>query len=440
MTRLILSFLCLTLSLTGFSQKVYFVYLQTETDQPFYVRMDKITFSSSSSGYLILPKLKDSTYSFAVGFPEGKWPEQRFSVTMNKKDHGYLVKNFGDKGWGLFDLHTLSVQMANAGSAWIPGANKDESPFTDILSKASDDPSLKEIAVAPVNEKGTGTAVVKEEKTQEPAEVKQTETDTVKNEVTKTKESSKQKKGKVQKQDPNTEPVIAKVDQVKTEAIIPAKNTETVLEPVSQEPKTKKEETVVAKTEEKKPVEPNIYKSSTVIKRSENNTKDGVGIVYIDQHGNGNTDTISVVIPNPQPIVSPKGEVIREDKKFIEMVPDASKSIEEKQTAETKSFYREMNNCPSIARDNDFFKLRKQMASVNGDEKMIVEAGKYFKEKCFSTQQIKNLGTLFLTDAGKYNFYVEGYYHVSDKNNYTLLLPELKDEQYISLFKAMVGK
>src|SRR5690349_16747740 len=114
MNRLFLSLSLSLIAFTGFSQKVYFVYLQTENEQPFYVRMDKTVYSSSASGYLILSKLKDSTYSIAVGFPQNKWPEQKFSVTVSRKDQGFLLKNFAEKGWGLFNLQTLAVQMSTA--------------------------------------------------------------------------------------------------------------------------------------------------------------------------------------------------------------------------------------------------------------------------------------------------------------------------------------
>jgi len=150
-------------SLTGFSQKVYFVYLQSESEQAFYVKMNATTRSSSASGYLILSKLRDTTYNLTIGFPQNKWPEQNFSVTINKKDHGYLLKNFGEKGWGLFDLQTLAVQMAASGSAKIEEKkveeNKDVSVFTEILSKAADDPSLKEkSAESKTEEKKSGNS------------------------------------------------------------------------------------------------------------------------------------------------------------------------------------------------------------------------------------------------------------------------------------------
>ncbi|MEQ1678311.1 MAG: hypothetical protein ABL876_16530, partial [Chitinophagaceae bacterium] len=149
MNKLLVSVVLAIISLTASSQKVYFIYLQTESEQPFFIKMNEKIYSSSVSGYLILSKLHDSTYSFKVGFPQNKWPEQAFTVSVNKKDHGYLLKNFDEKGWGLFDLQTLTVQMTAAGTAKAEDPAKTEtknggSTFTDILSKASDDPSLKE--------------------------------------------------------------------------------------------------------------------------------------------------------------------------------------------------------------------------------------------------------------------------------------------------------
>ena len=71
-----------------------------------------------------------------------------FRCTLNRKDHGYLLKNFGDKGWGFLICKRLAVQMSSSGNSKTGNPEKtrtnDVSAFTDILSKAADDPSLKE--------------------------------------------------------------------------------------------------------------------------------------------------------------------------------------------------------------------------------------------------------------------------------------------------------
>ena len=451
MTKLLLCFLFSIISSSAFSQKVYFIYLQTENEQPFYVRMDKKVYSSSASGYLILSKLKDSTYGLTVGFPQNKWPEQKFSVAMSRKDHGYLVKNFGEKGWGLFDLQTLAVQMASGASAQIEiksgQADKEVSPFTDILAKAADDPSLREVRpYSADDEKSAGTSVKEKENKESVIEIKNVVTESpvkteplmvrkeepkvenkeqpVTNSIEKTKQGiTKKEEPKVENKDQSavnsvekTEQVVAKKEELKIEAkVAPVK------EPV-----------------ETKPLAVNDYKPSIVIKKSESSSAEGLGIVFIDQDSKGTSDTISLVIPDPQPIVMPKETVNKVEQKFIEILPEASTVKEEKPDVKTepKKLYHEMNYCPSLAGDNDFFKLRKLMAAAEGDDNMIEEAIKYFKTKCFSTQQIKNLGSLFLTDNGKYKFFEVAYSYVSDKNKFHSLQAELKEDEYLSLFKS----
>lgn len=148
MKKILFLMMAVWLGTTAMSQRIYFVYIQTENGQAFYVKKGGVIHSSSASGYVIIPRLIDSTYNLTIGFPQNKWPEQNFSVSISKKDHGFLLKNFGDKGWGLFDLQTLTVQMAGNGTA-STGTIENGTPvavsaFTGILSKASDDPSLME--------------------------------------------------------------------------------------------------------------------------------------------------------------------------------------------------------------------------------------------------------------------------------------------------------
>ena len=78
------------------------------------------------------------------------------------------------------------------------------------------------------------------------------------------------------------------------------------------------------------------------------------------------------------------------------------------------------------------------MAAKTNDDGMLVEARKYFKEKCFTTEQIKNLSSMFLSSAGKYNFFEAAHNYVSDREKFASLQSELRDEQYVNRFKALV--
>lgn len=452
--------LCLLFSLalfTASSQKVYFVYVQTESEQPFFVKMNGRIYSSSASGYVILSRLLDSSYSFSIGFPQNKWPEQNFSVSVSKKDHGYLLKNFAEKGWGLFDLQTLAVQMAVTGKASIEEKskteNKDVSVFTDILSKAADDPSLKERTVQPkIEEKKTEVAV------QEVAKKEESKVEIIEPVVTKPLEV--------------VEMPVAKKEESKAEAkeTVNIKPVETIEQPLvkKEEPKAEAKETIipkpvdkveesVVKQEESKEIKEQsvqaeeiktvteLYKTSQVKKWSESSTTEGFGLVFIDDYADGSKDTIRLFIPNPKPAVAAVKEEAKEEKKFLDISTETTKNTEEK-VAEVEIVATESpaektvlkNNCSEVATANDFFKLRKKMAAVETDDDMVVEAKKYFKVKCFTSAQVKNVSTLFLTDEGKYKFFDAAYKYVSDIIVFSLLKAELKDEYYISRFNAML--
>ena len=173
---------------------------------------------------------------------------------------------------------------------------------------------------------------------------------------------------------------------------------------------------------------------------------EGFGLVFIDDLRNGTNDTIRLLIPNPKTLVTSTKEEPREEKKFIEILPDSVKKKEETApdikpvvTENPAEKIAPKNNCPAVAGESDFFKLRKNMAAAEGDNGMLMEAKNYFKTKCFSTGQVKNLGSMFLNDAGKYKFFELAYSYVTDIDKFSVLQNELKEEEYINRFKAMLS-
>ena len=98
------------------------------------------------------------------------------------------------------------------------------------------------------------------------------------------------------------------------------------------------------------------------------------------------------------------------------------------------------SDCKSFATDDDYLKIMKKMVAENNDEDMIRAARKIFKDKCFTTEQIKNLSVLFLKDEGKYMFFDAAYPFVSDSDLYATLEKQLSDNYYITRFRAMIHK
>jgi hypothetical protein len=146
MKYLVVSVILFFCTLQTFGQQDYFIYLQTDNNQPFYVRLNNNVISSSHTGYLILSRMPDTTCALTIGFPKNAFPEQQFAVPVNRKDGGYLLKNFADKGWGLFNLQTMAVIMNSnppeeKKSPEITGSRKNDA-FSMLLANAVNDSSV----------------------------------------------------------------------------------------------------------------------------------------------------------------------------------------------------------------------------------------------------------------------------------------------------------
>ena len=98
------------------------------------------------------------------------------------------------------------------------------------------------------------------------------------------------------------------------------------------------------------------------------------------------------------------------------------------------------SNCKAIASDNDFIQLRRSMTKEDEESKMISTALVIFKEKCFSTSQIKNLAVLFLRDDAKYLFLESAFLYTSDLEHFESLQSLLSEEKNINSFKKIINQ
>ena len=133
------------LSIHSSAQQNHFLYFQTENKQPFYIKLDNKILTSSSSGYLILSKLKDGDYAIKFGSIKNEWPEQTINYKLNK-DAGYIFKNFGEKGWGLFNLQSLDIIMAgnDISNNNTPAQEVKDDDFSKMLANVVNDSTIKE--------------------------------------------------------------------------------------------------------------------------------------------------------------------------------------------------------------------------------------------------------------------------------------------------------
>ena len=392
----LLFFLIVLFSYSVKGQNLRFIYIQTENKQPFYVKMDKKYLSSFTSGYIIIAKLTEGAYPITIGSPKNEWPELNVTLYVKDINTGYLLKKSQDKNWSLVNLQTTASiatekqPVPNKAQEVVP--NEDE--FSKILAQVVNDSSI----IQAITIKRNTEAVV------------------------------------------ITTPVVKKAESLPTAELIK-----------TAPPKTKN-------------------KNSQITKLMHDSTSGGFLITYLDRSDLEN-DTVKLFIPFAQSaitIAKRKEVTPKADSRFKDMElqnpnvqPDSGKlkksdliikgkkivannQLNENAGTKVTAINADKGSintkCKKTATQSEFLKLRKQMAGEENEKNMIKTANKQFINTCFTTEQIKNLGILFITEEEKYKFYVNAFPYVTDIRNFGALEDQLSDNYYKSRFKAMLNQ
>jgi hypothetical protein len=352
----------------SYAQEKHFIFIQSESRQPFYVSLDGKIHSSTASGYVIIPKLTDGGYELRIGFAQSI-VEYPFTYYIKNNDAGFSLRNFGEKGWGLFNLQTFNVLMAGEVKATAQNEVKELPPeisFNVKKETASITNAQKgEVKSGIDSLKMIDSAIVINNSAPTPGAV----------------EVNNQAASKVQKQDSSS---VAKVSQVEN--------------------------------------------------------ADDVSLKYVDKNGNA-TDTIDIkIVKSDAPISTSKEN--KEKDSLLNSLPGSEnvKSVDTTLNTSVAPVAKESSlsatGCKDLATDEDYTRLRKRMAHETTDEKMLDEAKKLYRKKCFSTNQLRMLSTLFLSDEGRYIFFSESYSFVADREQFISLQKEFVDPAYVSKFQA----
>ena len=97
-----------------------------------------------------------------------------------------------------------------------------------------------------------------------------------------------------------------------------------------------------------------------------------------------------------------------------------------------------VSKCNSIATDEDFYKTRLDMVTVNSHELMMQTAKNYFRTKCYTTAQTKNLGVLFLTEEQRFLFFEMVRQNIADAENYATLQSQFTQLEWKEKFLASI--
>ncbi len=424
--------LFLFVSIAAVAQQNHFIYIQTENNQPFYVKLSDRLLSSSAVGYMVIPKLQEGTYDLNIGFPKNEWPLQKISVTVNNKDAGYLLKNFDSKGWGLYNMQTMDIVMSSTGNNAINTSNESVTDgFADVLADVVNTPSIKQKTITTEKKEEIKATEKKQEiiTAEKKEEVKEPATKAAVVEL-KTEPVQVIEVKKVTEQERPIVKLFSTLDEngrssVYTDTYENSTDTIRIFMPY-------KKAEIINKNIEKQ-VEAISPEIKPVIKQEDQSEK--------ISETQSDTKFLDMELANP----NAKNDSLAENKKEMEInniKKNESASIEKvnkvSETGKAGNSVMINSDCRSSASEDDFLNLRKKMASEKTDDDMISAAKKSMRSKCYSTEQIGNLAVLFLNDEGRYNFFDVAYSRVHDTHNFPSLVNKLTDEYYIARFNAMI--
>lgn len=387
------------------AQGYHFIYIQADGQQPFYLKYNGKNYSSSSIGYLILPKLSDGDFTVQIGFPKDLYPERAFNLSVAGKDYGYALKSFADKGWGLFNFQTTDVVMnVNAAAAQTTPAQtvvtNTGNPFGNMLADAINDSTLNQQRVAPEN----STA-----KTTVPAAVKDAPATSVSKPV-----------------DNNSAPASQPYNtQASVDSLVKVYSSS---------------DNVLAK-------KATADTTTGIIKSSESTTSSGTDLTFVDNSGK---DTIHAFIPS--------ADTVSAEKKGTAAEPDKNKAgnpffngsnsnttttlqpafMDSTSSTGTTASAITNSNCQKMISSYDIDKLRKKIAKSDSQDEILAAIKKSLRDKCVTTEQVKDFGNLFSSDENRYNFYDAVYPFVSDYLNFPQLQSTLIDTYYKNRFKTLL--
>jgi hypothetical protein len=470
--RLLLTFITLLIISTGVrSQHHHFFYIQTDQQQPFYIKIGNEVLSSSSAGFLIIPKLKDSAFEMIVGFPKDQFPEYRFKIAQVKKDRGMSLKNFGEKGWGLFDLQTLEIQMGEKiireepKKVVVPQPITNDA-FTVALASVIDDPGLMATELVLI-EPATNVVVKNSVVEKETLPVKKSANPEMKSAQDKKENAALANKVTAL---PATEKVVpllpgVELPQTSSAVVINKESDKAVLVDTVKavDLNTEKAPLILnsvtdssrVEVKEKMP-EPVVVATSQVGKISEQLSDSVLELVFTDTDPSGKADTIRVSMvrsitsktsaadmPVEKPVSTVETDTINLQEKSEKLIIAEAAVVPTADTVAAKKITSTGNlnkraECKQIASEKDLSGLRRRMVPLKDEDDMVSVALKDFKQKCYTTEQVRNISFVFVRDEGRYKLLDAAYPYVYDPGNFNSMEALLSDPYFIHRFKALV--
>ncbi|RTL48595.1 MAG: DUF4476 domain-containing protein [Sphingobacteriales bacterium] len=353
----------------GYTQNYHFIYLQSANRQPYTVHINQQDWTSTSGGYLIIPKLMPGDHQVQLQWQQNPNLILNFTIPVTDQDAGYNITKSETGNW---QLNGLSNELVIAATL----------PVTESAEVVQNE-KMGDTTTTPVSQPNMQNK------------------DSVAQEVT---------------------------NQINNAAVKANTNAVTMPPPV-------------VKTVSKMQTTATQNKNSIVSKTFEKMGAQGLDQIYVDK-SQAKADTIAVFIPlkqAPRAEVQPATNVVAETpvetKTTVQTAaPVNADTVNHKPATEVVP-----NSTPTCipASKEDFNKTRIDMASSNTDAAMIDAAKKAFEKNCYTVEQIKNLGILFLSQQNRLQFFAAAKNHIVDVGNFHSLINQFIDPNIIEQFKLL---
>lgn len=484
-------------TIPGFSQEKHFILIQSETRQLFNVNLNGKMYSANSSGFVIIPKLSPGDYYLIIGFPENTFPDQAFKCSIAKRDVGFNLQNMGQEGWALLDLQTrdltnaekeapvqVSIPKTKVSSGDEPisfnqpkqtptptptqtqpgNPVKTENPPLSVKTDQTLPPfldtslnvkSVPEIPSNPIKDSSVVNATALHIDSVLPLAQ-----NSIITKLAETKSAEGLSLLFSDSNNANSDTIVAFIDAESQ----PAPEQQATAKAIEDSVAAERIKMLNSRKDDVKVLE--IDMSSATKDSSKNVTVEGNlslppdakiagGEVMKEKTSDNNTVASPAAESKIETPKSPEKSALTdsliagksESDKIVEKdVVNAKRGVAENNQVDatnnvinpTKTPVKSGSFCNSVGDESDYLKLRRKMALESSDDKMIKEAKKVFKEKCFTTLQMKGLSTLFLSDEGRFHFFSAAYSFVSDPEMYSTLQSEFIDPYYINRFKSII--
>jgi hypothetical protein len=204
--------------------------------------------------------------------------------------------------------------------------------------------------------------------------------------------------------------------------------------------------------------EPAVVHSTQVGKISEQLSDSVLELVFTDTDPSGKSDTIRVSMirdfpqrmpagnmPLEKPVSMAEIDTVSQKEKSDKAVAVSSPVVPAAETAKEKNITSTGNlnkraACRQTASDKELAGLKKRMVPLKDEDDMVALALKDFKQKCYTTEQVRNISFVFVRDEGRYKLLDAAYAYVYDPDNFVSLESLLSDPYFIHRFKALLKK